>query len=276
VLDNDMASPLTITPDASFTATNMNDGVYVIKATAALTPCSASDLDNNITQGAKAGFAVGIDNNNKTNYYGYASNGWVPYDGVTVVDEGQDTTFKIVLNYRDGKVEFYAGEDAATCLGVDTLAVAGTSAPIGIDAFGSGSISSITSGYEVAVAAYDGKKYGSVAEAVVAAGANKESVLPVSESGETPTGGTTAANDLPKIVCAVLNLDPADPNAQAKAVPVENDSETSYVTLQVPVTEEGVVKFQVKNGEKLEGTYDASAIKIPTGTGVYTVTPVLK
>lgn len=250
-----------------------SDNLVTIESTAVLTPNAFADLPpSSELTGAQVGFAVAY-NGDVTNYYYYAyandAGAWTA--GAGTPPANAEVTFKITLDYRTKKAKFEVGN----VLVADNVTFTGDKLNT-VAALGSGSLTGVSADYEIAVAAYDGTKYGSVAEAVVAAGANKESVLPVSESGETPAGGTTAANDLPKIVCAVLNLDPADSNAQAKAVPVENDSETSYVTLQVPVTEEGVVKFQVKNGEKLEGTYDASAIKIPTGTGVYTVTPVLK
>ena len=269
VLDNDKDTALVIT---NFTGVTTSDGIVKISATALLTPNSTNDLADAVTVGAKAGFAVGVDDQNATNFYGYAGSSWHVLSGAT--PGNGDTTFSMILNYRDGNVRFYVGDTLLTSAGALTLVGEGLNA---IDAYGTGSISSITGAYEVAVAAYGGNKYGSIAEAVSAAGENKANVLPVSESGETPTGGTIAANDLPKIVCAVLNLDPSDKDAQAKAVPVANDEDPANVTLQVPVTEADVVKFEVRdnNGDLLD-TYDASAIKIPTGTGVYTVTPVLK
>ena len=281
VLDNDMASPLTITPDASFTATNMNDGVYVIKATAALTPCSESDLDSNITEGAKAGFAVGIDNN-VTNYYGYAKEEWTPYPDVPVVNEGADTTFKIVLNYRDGKVQFYAGTDAATYLGEGTLE-AGTSAPIGIDAFGSGSISSITSGYEVAVAAYKDIKYGSVAEAVNAAkddSATSAAVQAIGANGTPEQSTAIAANGMNLVVCKALGLSVTDPNANIAVAPVATDTAENAITLQLTTsttgTEANLVGYKVSGGTAGDSVCEPNNIQIPLAAGTYTITPVLK
>ena len=153
VLDNAKDTALTITPAVN-APTNSNDGIFVIKATALLTPSSTNDFD--VTTGAKAGFAVGVDDKNATNYYGYANDVWNKLTAAPVVAEG-DTTFKLILNYRDSKVDFYAGADAATHLGQFELA-GGTTAPLGIDAFGAGSITSITGEYEVAVAAYNKRR----------------------------------------------------------------------------------------------------------------------
>ena len=282
-LDNDKDTPLTITPDASFTATNMNDGVYVIKATAALTPCSASDLNSNVTEGAKAGFAVGINDNNVTNYYGYAKGAWNRYEGVPVVAEGQDTTFKIVLNYRDSKVQFYTGTNPETMLGEVEGISFETSAPIGIDAFGSGSISSITSGYEVAVAAYNNIKYGSVAEAkaaATAAGMSAEDVRGISSTGEIKDANATAENGMSYVVCEALGLNVNDPNANITVAPLATDTAVDKITLCLTNEnlgpEANLVGYKVSDG-KTEGTvYDANSIKIPLEAGTYTIKPVLK
>lgn len=284
-LDNDKDTPLTITPDASFTATNMNDGVYVIKATAALTPCSASDLTTgNVTDGAKAGFAVGVDNNNITNYYGYTSKGWAPYEGVPVVAEGQDTTFKIVLNYRDGKVQFfYVGTNAETMLGEVSGISFDTSAPIGIDAFGSGSISSITSGYEVAVAAYNEIKYGSVAEAraaATAAGYSAEDVQGISSTGEIIDKNVTAKNGMSYVVCEALGLNVNDASANITVAPLATDTDEGAITLRLTNEnlgpEANLVGYKVSDGNTEGNVYDADSIKIPLEAGTYTIKPVLK
>ena len=268
-LDNDEDSPFVV---SSFAAAPASDNIVKITASASLTPSSTNDFGN--VGEAKAGFAVGIDNESTTNFYGYANGSWHKLTGATVVS-GSDTTFSLLLNYRDGEVSFYVGDDILNESGQTKFGLA-KSGLASINAYGNGTITEIAGGYEVAVAAYGGDKYGSIAEAVVAAGANKADVLPVDSSGETPTGSTTAANDLPVIVCDVLNIPTDVASAQAKAVPVENDVDSENVTLQVAVKEEGVVEFVVKKGDTVQGTYDASGIKIPTATGVYTVTPVLK
>ena len=261
VLDNDKDSALTITPEATFTGTNRNDGVYVIKATAALTPCSTNDFE--VTTGAKAGFAVGIDDNNATNYYGYADSKWTKYTDATVVEDGADTTFKIVLNYRDSKVQFYAGQDAATYLGEATLA-SGTTAPVAIDAFGSGSITSINSGYEVAVAEYNNKRYGSYAEAVAKAGNNKNGIAVVDNTGTTKETGA-AANGLQKWECAALQIDEAEQVALAKSA--KQNAGKITLAVQNVTPESGLtVKYGVSvDGGAATGSYDADDIQIPMG-----------
>ena len=131
-----------------------SDGIVKISATALLTPSSTSDFV--VSGSPKAGFAVGIDGQNETNFYGYASNSWHKLTGAT--PGAGDTSFSMILNYRDKVVSFYVDDVLLTSedpliLDADSLAA--------INASGSGSITSVTGAYEVAVAAYDGKKYGS-------------------------------------------------------------------------------------------------------------------
>ena len=281
VLDNEKDTALTITPAVN-APTNSNDGVFVIKATALLTPSSTNDFD--VTTNAKAGFAVGVDDQNATNYYGYANGVWNKLTDADVVAEGSETTFKLILNYRDFKVDFYAGDDAATHLGQFVLA-SGTTAPLGIDAFGAGSITSITGEYEVAVAAYDGKKYGSIAEAVDAAkvaGVSPSKVVAVDANGTEQLEGATASNGLNLVVCEAMGLptDKTTDEATIKLGPATNQS-SGNITLawiKPESAEDGVtIKFQVKNGAQSVGDpCDWDNIKIPMTSGTYTVEPSIK
>ena len=280
VLDNEKDTALTITPAVN-APTNSNDGVFVIKATALLTPSSTNDFD--VTTNAKAGFAVGVDDQNATNYYGYANGVWNKLTDADVVAEGSETTFKLILNYRDSKVDFYVGADAATHLGQFDLA-SGTTAPLGIDAFGAGSITSITGEYEVAVAAYNEKKYGSIAEAKAAAtedGQSAEKVQGISSSGEIQDVGATAKNGMSYVVCEALGLAVDDENANIAVAPVATDDDVDEITLGVSLpagAESEAVKFGVTNGDTQEVEYynDAAAIKIPLKAGIYTITPALR
>jgi hypothetical protein len=254
-----------------------SDGIVKISATALLTPNSASDLDSAVTEGAKAGFAVAVDNNNVTNFYGYAGSSWHVLSGVTPGDG--DTTFSMILNYRDGNVSFYVGDTLLISEGSLTLAGTGLNA---IDASGSGSITSITGAYEVAVAAYGDKKYGSIAEASDAAKAaipevDPTTVVEVVDSNGTPQGvGVVAANGLSKIVCEALGLPMNDEDANIAVAPKPVDTDEDEITLAVnlPINAEPDAVGFVINGE---GTvYNAGEIKIPLTAGTYTITPVLK
>lgn len=281
-LDNDSSNALILTPSGS--EPTLSDQVVTISSTAVLTPNDASDLGD--VDGAKAGFAVGVSNNGAdTNFYGYASglasgSRWVKLSGEVPQGENATTTFSLVLDYRAVKQTvkfFYDGnqlssvdapvtnEWAISATGLDSIA-----------AYGSGSLSALSATCEKAVVESGGVRYGSVADAKAAGGDAATIKVVDSTTGEV-VDRTEAANGLSAAVCAVLGLDVNDSTAQAKAVPVENDSEANYVTLQVPVTEAGVVEFEVSNKNGGPATkYDASAIKIPVDTGVYTVTPVLK
>ena len=273
VLDNDVDSPLTITPSVALSETNSTD-IAKISVTALLTPSNTSDFET--TDNAKAGFAVGIANN-ETNFYGYTSAGWVKLTGT--VPEGTDTSFSIVLNYRDHKVQFLKGVDvlAAAVGGATEFDIdSGATGLTGLDAFGSGSITSIDSDYEVAEVAYNNKKYGSVAEAV-AAGGSAANITEVTPSGAA--GSSTSSSGLPVAVCKALGIDTTAENPDPVAVlPVANDGDANNITLAMDhAVEPGVtVKFAVKkNGAQVGELFPASAIKIPleSGTGVYTVEP---
>ena len=210
-VDNDSDSALVFTPDASTTATNMSDGVVTIVAAAELTPSSASDLS--AVTGAKVGLAVGVDSD-ITNYYAYAAAGWKTLSaaGVTVPDSG-DTSFKIILDYRTRTAQFYIGSTLMT-YGDTTPTTApafaaGTDSVVDIQAYGSGSITSIDADYEVAVAAYAGTKYGSIAEAVDAAKAASHTgadVQAIGADGAPAETSAIAANGMNLVVCEALGL----------------------------------------------------------------------
>lgn len=272
VLDNDSSTKFAITPAVALASTNSTD-IAKIDVTALLTPSSTNDLV--AIDGAKAGFAVGIDDQDQTNYYGYASGEWHKLTGGDPEKDG-DTTFSIIINYRDSVVDFVAD-------GVDLtptpLSIAANSSFTGIDAFGSGSITSVDSKFEVAEVAVGSQKYGSVAEAIAHQGTTA-TILNVSATGEISSGTSTTAG-LPVAVCKALGLDAdSETPAQVKVVPIAADAETSYITLAMDpnqYVEPGVaVKFAIKkNGSPIGELVDATAIKIPIseGTGVYTIEP---
>ena len=285
-VDNDSDSALVFTPDASTTATNMSDGVVTIVAAAELTPSSASDLS--AVTGAKVGLAVGVDSD-ITNYYAYAAAGWKTLSaaGVTVPDSG-DTSFKIILDYRTRTAQFYIGSTLMT-YGDTTPTTApafaaGTDSVVDIQAYGSGSITSIDADYEVAVAAYAGTKYGSIAEAVDAAKAASHTgadVQAIGADGAPAETSAIAANGMNLVVCEALGLSVTDPNANIAVAPVATDTAVNAITLQLTTstigTEADLVGYEVwvndaKNGE----TRPANSITIPLEAGTYTIKPVLK
>ena len=278
ILDNDLESALTIAPGSGTAA--LSDGLVTITSTALLTPSDASELGA-ITGGAQAGFAVAVDGN-ETNFYGYASAGksgdpaWIKFT-TGPADPEVDTTFTIALNYRDKKVSFYNGS---------TLLTDGTSSEFSISndfvnlsnvaAYGSGSISSVTSQYEVAVAAYGDNKYGSGAEAVKAKGSGTGEIKDIASDGSIAED-PLAANGLYAWQCDVLGIEKSAQIALTNNGIIE-DGGTTYIKLanaaEVP---EGVsVKFKVKQGETVKfDNCDADAIKIPLETGSYTIEPVI-
>ena len=279
VLDNDLDSALTITPGSGTAA--LSDGLVTITSTALLTPSDASELGA-ITGGAQAGFAVAVNSNNQTNFYGYASAGgtggapdWIKFTTGPANPEA-DTTFTIAINYRDKKVSFYNGS---------TLLTDGTSSEFSISnefvklsnvaAYGSGSISSVTSKYEVAVAAYGDNKYGSGAEAVKAKGSGTGDIKDINSNGE-PAESPLAENGLYAWQCDILGI---EKNAKVPFKPAATIN--GNITLQVASEiEDGIAaSFTVytKDGESwTEGeTYPSNAIQLPIGTsGKYQIKPV--
>ena len=279
VLDNDKGTPLSIDPSAAAIsdAATKGDGVVKVTGTAVLTPSMVSDFDVSDT-GAKAGFAVGIDNNNVTNFYGFANGVWTKLTG-TPTDGA--TTFMLLLDYRGPSVSFYVNDTllAAADGGATSFALAsGTTALGGISAFGSGSISSISSRYEVAVAAVvvneTTVRYGSIAEAIAAAGNNQANIAVVNEDGTTGTANEQAANGLPKWECEALNI------AEDATIPLvpstKQNANKITLALNTDPSDGVTVKFRVStNGVVAEDAYDKDNIQIPMTTGQHTIVPAV-
>ena len=283
-INTEVNDPLVFTPDASFTGTNRSDGVVTIAASGYLTPSSLSDFESS---SAKVGIAVGIDGENKTNYYGYAGAGWkkLTGDGVSVPDSA-DTKFKLVLDYRTHTAQFYVyvGEVATLMTYNDTTPTnapafgVGTDTLLYVSAGGSGSISTIDTDFEIAVAEYNNIKYGSVAEALVAAGEDKNAVAVVNENGATEEL-TPAQNGLQRWECAALGI---AEDAQVGLVKSTKQN-AGNITLAVAGTtaEDGVtVKYKIKKDGVLQGVeYDADNIQIPMGdimgSHTYEIVPVI-
>ena len=280
VLDNEKESALTFTP----VTTNMSTGVSVITATAELTPSDATSLDTSLSE-AKVGFAVGVAGN-ATNYYGFASGEWFKLDGVIPPDSG-NTEFQLILDYRSATAQFFVknsgsfqilstNNNTTTAFAFDKGSASVISC---IDAYGSGSITSLDGAFELAVAAYDGKKYGSIAEAKTAAGVNAGNVQGISPSGDVQQIGAKAANGMDYVVCEALGLDVESSTANIEVAPTATDSDVGNITLAINVAdapEAGAVKYGVDNGTTTTYYEDPAAIKIPLAAGTYTITPVLK
>ena len=279
VLDNEKESALTFRP----VATNMSTGVSVIRATAELTPSDAN-FDTPL-EGAKVGFAVGVAGN-ATNYYGFASGEWFKLDGVNPPDSG-NTEFQLILDYRSETAQFFVkNSDSYQILSTNngtTTAFAfakGSASDIsGIDAYGSGSITSLAGDFELAVAMYGGTKYGSIAEAVNAAkdaGYSAAKVRGISSTGEIQAEGATAKNGMSYVVCEALGLKVDDANANIAVAPVATDEDKNYITLGVGLpagAEPDAVGFTISGSDTV---HNYNAIKIPLKAGTYAITPVLK
>ena len=288
-LDNDSTSPLLLTPAAN-TEPALSDGVVTVSATAVLTPSAVSDLvaiDN-----AKAGFAIGNDGTANA-YYGFAAGlkvgeatGWVKLAGAALpATDDAPTSFKIVLDYRAGEknVKFFVGttqlyKDGES--GTTSFSIGDATTLQDVAAYGSGSISALAASCEkaVAVATVNGndKKFGSAVEALAAADAN--TTLKDVASDGTPTTDQQADNGLYAWECDALNI---AENATIPLTPAASDDDVNNVTLVVsgvtPDTGVAVTYDVYKDGvvSPVSTGNAASAIKIPVGTGKFTIKPVV-
>lgn len=276
VLDNDIESALTIAPVAGTAA--LSDGLVTITSTALLTPSDASELGA-ITGGAQAGFAVAVNSDNQTNFYGYASAGgtggapdWIKFTTGPANPEA-DTTFTIAINYRDKKVSFYNG----TTLLVDAeshseFSISNNFVNLSnIAAYGSGSISSVTSQYEVAVAAYGDNKYGSGAEAVKAKGDGAGEIKDIASDGSIAEN-PLAANGLYAWECDVLGV-AKDAKIPFKPAATVNGSITLQIASEIEDGIAATFKVYSVGNETALGSYPSHAIQIPQAQGKYLIKP---
>lgn len=276
VIDNDLDSALTITPGSGTAA--LSDGLVTITSTALLTPSDASELGA-ITGGAQAGFAVAVNSNNQTNFYGYASAGgeggapdWIKFTTGPANPEA-DTTFTIAINYRDKKVSFYNG----TTLLVDAeshseFSISNNFVNLSnIAAYGSGSISSVTSQYEVAVAAYGDNKYGSGAEAVKAKGDGAGEIKDIASDGSIAEN-PLAANGLYAWECDVLGV-AKDAKIPFKPAATVNGSITLQIASEIEDGIAATFKVYSVGNETALGSYPSHAIQIPQAQGKYLIKP---
>lgn len=294
VIDADVGAPATLTPtttDSKTAADLASDGLVSITSVAYLAPSATNDLPTaEALTGAQVGFAVAVNGESVTNYYGYVRTGenagnWFALTGATPpVGEG-NTTFTIVLDYRstDKKVSFVVN---STTLADGNSATAFTFVPVNannaklsnVAAIGSGTITSIDAKYEKAVAAVAGSNvpYATVAAAYAAAGASGTVVA--WDSGAPAAADSSANyadNGLTKPVCMALNLPTDDANAKIALEPAQT-SVPGKITLATAVdpVQNVTVKFDVQD-DGSEATFPADAIEIPLATGTYTVTPVV-
>ena len=250
----------------NFAEAPTSDGIVKISATALLTPSSTSDFD--VSGSPKAGFAVGIDGQNETNFYGYANGSWHKLSGTP---GNGDTLFSMILNYRDKVVSFYV-DDVLLTSEDDPLTLASDANGLAsISASGSGSITSVTGAYEVAVAAYDGKKYGSGAEAVKAKGDGEGDILDVASDG-TATTTPQAANGLYAWECDALGV-AKDAKVPFKPAATVGNSITLQIASEIEDGLAATFKVYLVGSETAIGSYPSDAIQIPQAQGAYLIKP---
>lgn len=287
-LDNDSFTALVLTPAASSEPT-LSDNVVTISSTAVLTPSDASDLGD--VDGAKAGFAVGVDGAN-TNFYGYASglasgSRWVKLSGTVPQGENATTTFSIVLDYRTGKknVKFYLGNtqltDASNSAVKEWNIDSSAASLSNVAAYGSGSLSALSATCEKAVAALVSgngattNKYGSVVEALKdqqSGDTVADIVAATGEASSTPL----AQNGLYVWQCDVLGVAP-NANIPFKPAAAVNNNITLQVASEIESGIQATFKVYTKSGDNwVEGNaeYPSNAIQLPTeASGKYQIKP---
>lgn len=292
VIDADTAKPATLTPtttDSKTAADLASDGLVSITSVAYLAPSATNDLPTaEALAGAQVGFAVAVNGESVTNYYGYVRTGenagnWFALTGATPpVGEG-NTTFTIVLDYRstDKKVSFVVDSTTdSTTLADGNSATAFTFVPVNaklsdVAAIGSGTITSIDAKYEKAVAAVNDVRYGTIAEAYTAAG-NSGTVAVWDPASGTAPSNQKAANGLYKAACMALNI---AEDAEIGLVPAQTQVAGNICLATAVAPVDGVnVKFAVsKNNGTATGEFDADSIRITkeSGSNTYKIVPTI-
>jgi len=279
VITLDGEAELTFTPTETSPA--RSDNFVTISSSAVLTPNAVGDLPKSSELGdAQVGFAVAYDGNNVTNYYYYASGDWAVGAGTPPANPTESVTFTITLDYRTKKAKFEVGSTVVaynvTFVGDKLNTVA---------ACGSGSLTEVSAKYEIAVAQYGGKKYGSIAEAVDAAKAasgSLDQVQAVDANGTAQPADKTASNGLNLVVCEAMGL-PTDKDTDEATIKLESatKSHADKITLawkKPQSADNGVtIKFQVKKNGVNEGeACEWDDIQIPMESGIYTVEPSIQ
>ena len=275
-LDGD--TTLTFTPTVTDPA--RSDNLVTIESSAVLTPNAVGDLPpSSELTGAQVGFAVAYDGV-ATNYYCYANGAWGACAGTPPADPTDSVTFKITLDYRTHKATFEVGDDVVS--NDVTFAIFNENNKLtSVAALGSGSLTEVSAKYEIAVAEYGNVKYGSVSDAMAAAGSseNYDSIAVVDDEGSSTGGTGVAANGLEKWECAALQIAETDQVTLAKSG--KQNAGQITLTVQNVTPETGLtVKYAVSvDGGAAAGSYDADNIQIPmgetAGSHTYKIVPTI-
>ncbi len=292
-LDNDIGSALKLTPNATEPA--LSDGIVVVETKAKLFPSDLAGLPTQI-EGARSGFTLAVNALNVTNFYGYIGNReWkcLTGEGVSVPEGEVETSFKIVLNYRDGKVSFFVKKDEET-YGVMKdasditefdLTTGDTSTVQSVDCFGYGKLTSITANVEKAVAAVTigdtTKKYGSVAEALANQGAGvvkdvaADGTVKDPETSKADNGLLAWQNDALNIANnETIQLEPAQHTDNAINLKLKNSPDDGIAVSFKVKKADGTYVKEGSGDNSNDAVYPSNSISIPLGTGKYTIEPV--
>ena len=277
VITLDGEAELTFTPTETSPA--RSDNLVTISSSAVLTPNAVGDLPKSSELGdAQVGFAVAY-NGDVTNYYYYASGDWTSGYG-TPANPTASVTFTITLDYRTKTAKFEVGSVVVA----DNVTFAGDKLNK-VAACGSGSLTEVSAKYEIAVAQYGEKKYGSIAEAVDAAkkaAGNVTDVQAVDANGTPQPASKTASNGLNLVLCEAMGL-PTDKTTDEATIKLKSatKSHADKITLEWKKPQSAdngvIVKFKVKkNGVDTGAACDWDDIQIPMESGTYTIEPSIQ
>ena len=292
-LDNDIGSALKLTPNATEPA--LSDGIVVVETKAKLFPSDLAGLPTQIEE-AISGFTLAVNAANVTNFYGYiGTREWkcLTGEGVSVPEGEVETSFKIVLNYRDGKVSFFVKKDEETYAVMKDasditefdLTTGDTSTVQSVDCFGYGKLTSITANVEKAVAAVTigdtTKKYGSVAEALANQGAGvvkdvaADGTVKDPETSKADNGLLAWQNDALNIANnETIQLEPAQHADNAINLKLKNSPDDGIAVSFKVKKADGTYVKEGSGDNSNDAVYPSNSISIPLGTGKYTIEPV--
>ena len=234
--------------DNEYVAFNVNGAApdtntyTTVEVSGVFTPARTNDLpaaaDMN-TRLAQVGFAVGtVSDPLATNYYAWVGGDWIALAAPAAVDPATkdpaaESDLLVTFDYRtlDVKVSFaiITTDPAATnvlnssvndgwiALTGGALTRAQTNGKVaGLSCYGSGAIKSANGAVGLGYAKMDGVKYGSIADAISAAGSAEETIEVVratSESATIPEGSNITISDPDDVYNGEVDV---DPNASVK------------------------------------------------------------
>lgn len=244
-LDDGAAATFTVSEAAGDT-----DTITEVKATAVFYPLLAGDLPDVLPTDAKVAFAV-VKDGNALSYRARVAgegNDWETLTGTPVADA--ETTVLIQLNYRDSEANFFINGASAGKLTIAT----DLGNPSAVAISGCGTVAAVDGAVQYGVASFNGKKYGTIADAIAAStilGAQDYTISVLRETSENvilPSGSGVKLADNGKCsgeiaVPAGTEID-VEPTAEEIAAknPSKSGESGAYV-IPVKVSGDGTINI---------------------------------